>query len=967
MDRTVKSSKYNRHLRPGARIFVRNRTGRIVSVTPSGSDENKQHLVRVEYTDTKGDPEDYLIWELEQGIFAKPRSWPPVATTAPANRREVKALIRASRWNKAIPLVSDRTGNARPGVRITAPVFAAITIEDFQLVPLARALREDPVTLLLADDVGLGKTIEAGLIIKEFLRRRRIHRVLILSPGPLRFQWRSEMWNRFSVPFDVLNASFFYDMQKSLGLDTNPFKACSRLILSPHYLYRPDVLQQFMVSCQQNSGWDLIVVDEVHNLIPSHGRKNNKFYQMLSQICPRFKNRIFLTATPMAKGEPGFLQLLNCLNPDSDNPQQNVIRRTKKEINRYDQQNNRPRRFSEGSEKTIKIIFKPRELALFGAYDLFCRTLKTLQLISSHQESERQFLITLLQDHLCSGCYPFGKLWLRLIQGLKGSRATNRLQAARRACEEEHDSDGEIQSRYENAALALGAWLKPYASQLTTELSAVNDGLTGLGISINPEQDEISWPDTDSKMDRLKTFLLSEEPATSANRVVIFTEYKATLDYLKYRLITEDKNRPGTFLFLYGGMDPKEQEAVKRAFLNPASRAKALVITDMASEGINLQETSHRLLHYDVPKDHSVTNQRNGRIDRHGQSGDVIIYSFVSDSEASSFCRNLDRTRPAEFLTSLKSCCKSSEFGSRELEEVKAYQRQLGLNPRALQETLEVALGASEGQKIFEKIPDTGKLEFTKIPEAKWSSLIQEGLSIEPPRRSFSQITSFEHQRITGIWEAESTRKLVFDPALFQIEHNGKILFRQPEDTVLMHLGNPLMSRAVSVLAQPDSFNFANSEQQSAIWFLGVLGFLLPNSNCPGLIYVTVEEIALNQQLEIVHHWTRTIKFEVTSGFNLKRIPALSEEFYQLAPVGNSENIGLAQELWTGCYQNLCTELGKYTEELNERLIKQLIIAGQYCPDKNNKNSERYTLRDTVRVVPVVVEIRLANRESGNK
>jgi hypothetical protein len=163
---------------------VRNRRARIVSVEPSGRSDGRDgrtHLVRVEYSDFDGVPDETLLWEREHGAsLIPPTALPRVSETDPMPAREFDALLRASRWSALTPYLSPDGKGKNPGPAIAAPFFGAVQVEDFQLVPLLEALRMPRVSLLLADDVGLGKTIEAGLILAELLLRRRIRRVLIL-------------------------------------------------------------------------------------------------------------------------------------------------------------------------------------------------------------------------------------------------------------------------------------------------------------------------------------------------------------------------------------------------------------------------------------------------------------------------------------------------------------------------------------------------------------------------------------------------------------------------------------------------------------------------------------------------------------------------------------------------------------------------------------------------------------------
>jgi SNF2 family DNA or RNA helicase len=157
---------------------------------------------------------------------------------------------------------------------VSAPFHGAVQVDDYQMIPLLKALAMPRISLMIADDVGLGKTIEAGLILSEQLLRRRIQRVLILTPASLRSQWRQEMWQRFALPFDVVDRDSTQKLRRSIGIDANPWRANSRIITSYYYLRQHDVLEQFRSACRVADGspnlpWDLLIVDEVHNWMPS--------------------------------------------------------------------------------------------------------------------------------------------------------------------------------------------------------------------------------------------------------------------------------------------------------------------------------------------------------------------------------------------------------------------------------------------------------------------------------------------------------------------------------------------------------------------------------------------------------------------------------------------------------------------------------------------------------------------------
>jgi SNF2 family DNA or RNA helicase len=180
--------------RPGLFCTVRNRRGVVAGVEPFDGESGRLHLVHVEYKDDQLPVEEQLLWELEpHKLLLEPTALPDPSRSGPMPADDFDALLRAARWTAAMPFLDPDGSGPLERLPIRSPFHGAVQVEDYQLVPLLKALRMPRVNLLLADDVGLGKTIEAGLILSELLIRRRIQRVLILTPASLRLQWRDEM------------------------------------------------------------------------------------------------------------------------------------------------------------------------------------------------------------------------------------------------------------------------------------------------------------------------------------------------------------------------------------------------------------------------------------------------------------------------------------------------------------------------------------------------------------------------------------------------------------------------------------------------------------------------------------------------------------------------------------------------------------------------------------------------------
>src|SRR6185437_7660112 len=372
--------------RPGMFAIVRNRRGVIAAVQPFDGPDGRLHLVQIEYKDDQEPRDDELLWEREP--FTKvlePNALPDAGSAPPMSGDDFDAILRASRWSAAMPFIDPDGEGPVERLPIASPFHGAVQVEDFQLVPLLKALRMPRVNLLIADDVGLGKTIEAGLILTELLLRRRIQRVLILTPASLRLQWRDEMWDKFALPFDVVDRAGTHSLRRRLGMDANPWRSFSRIIASYHYLRQEDVLEQFLAASRTPDGsphlpWDLLIVDECHNLMPSPFGEDSQLCNMLRIIAPQFEHRLFLSATPHNGHTRSFTGLLEILDPvrfsqtddlkpaERERVQQVVLRRLKREINA---RTSPPRFCHRNSPQAIALALAPAELALSNAFAAF--------------------------------------------------------------------------------------------------------------------------------------------------------------------------------------------------------------------------------------------------------------------------------------------------------------------------------------------------------------------------------------------------------------------------------------------------------------------------------------------------------------------------------------------------------------------------------------------------------------------
>ena len=639
--------------RVGMFAAVRNRRGIVAAVEPFDGDTGRLHLVHLEYKDDQHPLEEQLLWELEpHKNLLEPTALPLFTATDPMPKDDFEALLRASRWTAAMPYSDPDGDGPLDGKPISSPFHGAVQVEDFQLVPLLKALLMPRVNLLIADDVGLGKTVEAGLILTELLLRRRIQRVLILTPASLRLQWRDEMWEKFALTFNLVDRTATHNLRRRLGMDANPWRSFSRIIASYHYLRQDDVLEQFLAACRTPAGsphlpWDLLIVDECHNLMPSAFGDDSDLCRMLRLLAPQFEHRLFLSATPHNGHTRCFTGLLEILDPvrfsqtnelkpaERARVQQVVLRRLKRDINA---RTTPPKFCTRNPPQALTLPLSPMEMALSAAFDAF--RAKIRKLISGAPHKRRRagsFAVEILGKRLLSCPTAFAESWRRCREGLGEERpaADAEVEASRKSVERDTGDDREAQSRESIASGVVGAWLKGAAPEMKDEITALDQAVSGLGFNLETDDMGEQTPKADTRFDvfdgLLQKLLQTGEGWRSDERFVVFTEYKTTLDYLAKRL--RQKYESDRILTLFGGMDERERDLVKHSFNDPAHSVRILLATDAAAEGLNLQRSARYLLHFDCPWNPSRLEQRNGRLDRHGQPRDVTIYHFVSDQD----------------------------------------------------------------------------------------------------------------------------------------------------------------------------------------------------------------------------------------------------------------------------------------------------------------------------------------------
>ena len=575
-----------------------------------------------------------VLWELEAGRKILDSATLPDLAEGRFDRPETfGAFLDALRWGAVT--------NAETTV-LQAPFRAGIAIEDYQLEPVTRALTMPRVNLLVADDFGLGKTIEAGLVVQEMLLRQRARRVMIVCPAPLTVKWQEEMATRFGLSFHIVDTDGVRRVRRERGLHANPFRVYPHTIVSLPWLRGPRC-QRLLDEVLGDTGpampraVDLLIVDEAHHCAPPGRGKyavDSQQTRAVARLSAHSENRLFLTATPHNGYAESWTALLAMIDPQrfargvtpgAAALKQVLIRRLKSELTHPDGTPLYPERLVE--EITVDYPPHEREVhTLLKQYTAARR--KRLAQQSFRGSGQAADLVTLLlKKRLFSSPAAFTRTM---------TLHRNSVDNASGAMDIDIDWVGAQQ-----AELVYGDWSQDEALEAAEDAAAEATASAGQPSATERELlDKLgAWVlehglDSDAKARALIGYLdgvCKTDGKWNDERVVIFTEYRDTQRWLKDLLEKYDLADAGRLELLYGGMDDELRERAKGDFQKPPHLhpVRIILATDTASEGIDLQDHCHRLINYDIPFNPNRLEQRAGRIDRYGQTQRPEILHFV--------------------------------------------------------------------------------------------------------------------------------------------------------------------------------------------------------------------------------------------------------------------------------------------------------------------------------------------------
>ncbi|MEM4394832.1 MAG: helicase-related protein, partial [Candidatus Nitrosocaldaceae archaeon] len=472
------------------------------------------------------------------------------------------------------------------------------------------------IRFLIADDPGAGKTIMAGLIIKELKLRNLIRKILIVAPGHLKDQWRREMKERFEENFVVIDRGFV----NSHYLD-NVWEKENQIITSIDFAKQDEILPSLSAV-----HFDLTIVDEAHKMSAYiYGEKTQKTsrYKLGETLSKNSDNILFLTATPH-KGDPeNFRLFIDLLEPgffatsemlqqsikNKDNPL--YIRRKKEDLKDF---NGEPL-FLPRHVTTIKFSLSEKEKYLYNEVSKYVKE-QYNKALAKEKKRNIAFALVILQRRLASSTYS-------LLNSLKRRKA--RLEELEKMADTDIRSESKVfdfeqiedlseEDRWREEEVWEVLSVAENKEELRREIKTLNHLIEKAEIIIKEE--------SEVKLKELKKALEDLNKKYPNQKVIVFTESRDTLDYLE-RMI---KQWGYTIVTIHGGMKLEERIEAEKIF---KTEKQILVATEAAGEGINLQ-FCNLMINYDIPWNPNRLEQRMGRIHRYGQQKEVFVYNLVA-------------------------------------------------------------------------------------------------------------------------------------------------------------------------------------------------------------------------------------------------------------------------------------------------------------------------------------------------
>jgi superfamily II DNA or RNA helicase len=519
----------------------------------------------------------------------------------------------------------------------------AVTTSDIQPLPhqlravYSELLPRRPLRFLLADDPGAGKTIMAGLYIKELVLREDVKRCLIVVPGGLVDQWQDELYLKFGLAFEIFHPTMGETVFGASAFEEHPF-----LIARMDQLARNEELLDEL----SKSEWDLVVVDEAHRMAAHYTGgelKKTKRFNLGERLGGIARHLLLMTATPHSGSQEDFELFLSLLDPDrfagkyqagvSTADTDGVMRRMVKErLLTFEGKALFPERIAE----TVPYELTELEQELYDEVTTYVREgMNRAEKLGGKQKNTVGFALTILQRRLASSPEAIYQSLVRRLkrlearkEDLKAGRGVAPLDGALKIEDLDGVDDEELTAE-ELEQLEEELIDAATAAQTIEELDVE---IAELRVLIS-RASEVRAAGTDRKWSELQTILEDQTLATrngnERRKLIVFTEHRDTLEYLSQR-ISSLLGRPEAVKTIHGGIKRTDRRQITQEFTsNP--EVQVLVATDAAGEGLNLQ-AAHLMVNYDLPWNPNRIEQRFGRIHRIGQKNVCRLWNLVADN-----------------------------------------------------------------------------------------------------------------------------------------------------------------------------------------------------------------------------------------------------------------------------------------------------------------------------------------------
>jgi superfamily II DNA or RNA helicase/DNA-binding transcriptional regulator YiaG len=633
--------------------------------------------------DNQGAPLE-VLWEkeLDPQVLTS-EAWESIAAKGFDESKLFAAYLNTLKWNCVT--------STDPKL-FQSPFRAGIRLDAYQLEPLRKALLLPRVNLFIADDVGLGKTIEAGLIARELLLRKKVREIFVSCPPSMLFQWKEELEARFGLTFEILDKDYMNRVRRERGFSVNPWSTHTRFLISHRLLIDEAYAGPLRDHLGTFRSGSMLILDEAHHAAPSSGQKyaiDSQITRSVRDLAPRFEHRLFLSATPHNGHSNSFSALLEILDPQrfcrgvpvsAKHRDETIVRRIKEDIREIqggfpkrrvvqitinglpedapelklsrllnDYRNTREERLkneSKSKQAASGLLIIGLQQRLLSSIEAFAKTLKVHRNTVKRQWEKlnaappSEIRPASNDDHP-----PLRAAELKPSYDLSSSNETSHSIRADllsgsidndddRATLTEEEMEGELEAQIDVvSATTFGPTADATSKRLFAREQELLAEMTDVAEQARGQTDTRTKKLIDWIRQNMCPQLGQRDAQWNDTRVLIFTEYDDTKRYLVNRLeaaIAGSNRADARINIFHGPTPPVKREEIKQAFNSSPHKhpVRILIATDAAREGLNLQAHCNNLFHFDVPWNPSRMEQRNGRIDRKLQSKDEVFCHY---------------------------------------------------------------------------------------------------------------------------------------------------------------------------------------------------------------------------------------------------------------------------------------------------------------------------------------------------